>query len=128
MCLLYYSSVVQKSLSQSPVMSMTESAQKGKQPLVMLGSKKISQPRTKTTKSKTSTIFVSNVMVPDQPEYTFSPPSTVVAQKETPPPTQPLRKDDTGDTFVFSPPLLRSASRQKKEKQFSKFSSVELLE
>lgn len=94
--------------------SLTESARKVR---ITIEKQKITRSTTTSKSSKpANTIFVSDVMAPDQSEYSFSSPSNVI----TPPPIQQPSKAES-DTFVFSPPLLRSASKEQKRKQFSQF-------
>ena len=51
-------------------------------------------------------------------EYTFSPPSTVAPP---PPPDQASPPTQEKVDYIFSPPLLRSASRERKAKELSQF-------
>ena len=86
-------------------------------------------PKLLASKQRSTPVY-SSVMVATQ-EYTFSPPSTV-APPPPPPPTStatPMAVDDEASTppaqdkaeYVFSPPLLRSASRERKAKELSQF-------
>ena len=55
-------------------------------------------------------------------EYTFSPPSTVAPPPPPPPPPdQASPPTQEKVDYVFSPPLLRSASRERKAKELSQF-------
>ena len=56
----------------------------------------------------------------EQSNYQFSSPNTV-AQPPQSKPLQPIEpSSEPIQPFVFSPPLLRSASKQRKEKEFSR--------
>ena len=110
-------SIITDTISLSPVIKLPKRRlPTSKQTPKLLASKQRSTP------------VHSSVMVATQ-EYTFSPPSTVAPP---PPPTStatPMAVDDEASTppaqdkaeYVFSPPLLRSASRERKAKELSQF-------
>ena len=64
-----------------------------------------------------SSVMVTSLRPPE--EYTFSPPSTVAPPP--PPPDQVSPPTQEKVDYVFSPPLLRSASRERKAKELSQF-------
>ena len=79
-------------------------------------------PKSSTSKRKStpvhSSIMVTSLRSPE--EYTFSPPSTVVPPPP-PPPDQASPPTQEKVDYVFSPPLLRSASHERKAKELSQF-------
>ena len=78
-------------------------------------------PKSSTSKRKStpvhSSVMVTSLRPPE--EYTFSPPSTVAPPP--PPPDQASPPTQEKVDYVFSPPLLRSASRERKAKELSQF-------